>query len=77
MIVRGRRQGQRHVGPRAEALFGEDALRVRSRRMDILDARPEFDGKWIWIERTRTEAAQRRPILEAHRLIKEHLLESA
>lgn len=31
----------------------------------FLDARPEFDGKWISIERRRTESAQRRPILEA------------
>lgn len=40
----------------------------------FLDSRPDFPGKGISIERARAEAVQqRRPIMEAYRLIKEHL----
>lgn len=52
-------------------------LRFASAReaWEVFDSRPDFPGKWPSIERTRAEGVQRKPIMEAFRMIKEHLAE--
>lgn len=40
---------------------------------EFLDSRPNFLGKWIAVERTLAESSQRKPSMEAYKLIKEHL----